>query len=997
MTPPDHESADYLESFLASAFGDVGEDGGLLLSADDTKEDDEEEPSTVARYPVVGTIGRGGIGVVYRAEDEDLGRELAVKVLRRSLAHHEELRRRFVEEARICSRLQHPGVVPVHEVGTLDDGRPYFTMKIVEGKTLAERLAARTPDRDDGRRDLEVFSKIGQTLAYAHSHGVVHGDVKPQNVMVGAFGEVQLMDWGFARGPESPAEATAGESRTRVIGTPAYMAPEQAKGTVAELTPRTDVFGLGAILCEILSGAPPYLADSRSEVCAIAARADLADAKARLAACGEDEALVALALRCMTPDPLDRPVDAAAVAAEIDRHLDGLERKARALEVEAAEARAVAAEERRSRRLTLALTLTVLVALVASAAILLWIERDKSRRRAAIERGIAAAEERASLLRRDAIGAPPGEAAAWDGVLAAALEATRLARSPDATDETAARVTALAQELEREARAARRDADVLRRLANLRPHIGDDRSNEALDRAYAGIFADVGIAFGADGALDVAAAAATLRESSVRDALIDALDEWVHHRRRLEGEGGEEWRALLALADAADDDPWRREMRDGYARADLDLLRTLAEANVTRHVSPIALDLLARALLERGGRDAAIDLYRRAARLHPGDFWIHHNLAGQLHSLRPRPAEEILRHLHMALAIRPDSAHARTDLALEHLMQGRDADAIEILEQARRLDPRYGRAAFLLGAAYVRNERPFEALLAARDAEALGSAGAWPTLVQALVGTGHLEEAYDRLERRGAEAPDDPIVPAILAAILTDDYRFDEASAQADRALELDPTNANTYGVRMMIRMERGDFEGALAALAAGREAGERGAEPLSAVYQQWTPRLREFREVVPFVERLRRGEPAPAAPGARLAIAEVAFLIGEADVALDLLEGALPDPVDPSPWSTWFLAARAAARSGADVERTVGHLRRAVERCEAAVERGDVSALHLLPMLRKWRLAPELASAYESDPAAAALAARIDALAAALREDGLRRARESAAARAGG
>ncbi|MFG0318030.1 MAG: protein kinase, partial [Planctomycetota bacterium JB042] len=990
--------ADYLESFLASAFGEIGEDGDLLLSADDAKaEDDDEEPRTVARYPVVGTIGRGGIGVVYRAEDEELGRELAVKVLRRSLARHEELRRRFVEEARICSRLQHPGVVPVHEVGTLDDGRPYFTMKIVEGKTLAERLATRTPDRDDARRDLEVFSKIGQTLAYAHSHGVVHGDVKPQNVMVGAFGEVQLMDWGFARGPESPVETPAGEPRTRVIGTPAYMAPEQAKGTVTELTPRTDVFGLGAILCEILSGAPPYLADSKSEVCAIAARADLGDARARLEACGEDEALVALALRCMAADPLDRPVDAGAVAAEVDRHLDGLEQKARSLEVEAAEARAVAAEERRSRRLTLALTLTVLVALVASAAILLWIERDRSRRRAAIERGIATAEERASLLRRDALTAPPGEAGAWDGVLAAALEATRLARSPDAAEESAARVSALTRALEEEARTARKDADVLRRLADLRPHVGDDRSNEELDRAYADIFADVGIAFGAGGTLDVAAAAATLRTSSVRGALIDALDEWVHHRRRLEGEDGGEWRTLLALADAADDDPWRREMRDGYARADVDLLRTLAEANVTRHVSPVALDLLARALLERGGRDAAIDLYRRAARLHPGDFWIHHNLAGQLHSLRPRPAEEILRHLHMALAIRPDSAHARTDLALEHLMQGRDDDAIEILEQARRLDPRYGRAAFLLGAAYVRNERLFDALLAARDAEQLDIGGAWTTLVQAQVGTGHLEEAYDRLERRRAEAPDDPIVPAILAAILTDDYRYEEALEQADRALELEPANANAYGVRMMIRMERGDFEGALAALATGREIGERGPDPLSDVYRQWIPRLREFQEIVPFVERVKRGEPAPAAPGARLAMAEVAFLIGEADVALELLESALPDPGDPSPWSSWFLAARAAARAGAEVERTLGHVRRAVEECEAAVERGDVSPRHTLPMLRKWRLSPELVGLAEGEPDAAALAARIDALARGVREDGLRAARERAVARAGG
>jgi serine/threonine protein kinase len=211
-----------------------------------------------ARYDLLREVGRGGIGVVFRGRDRHLGRELAVKVLSEAYRDRPEARRRFIAEARAGSRLQHPAIVPVYELGWFDDRRPCFTMKLVEGHTLAELLERRADPGPDLARLLAVFGQVCQAVAYAHARGVVHRDLKPANVMVGAFGEVQVMDWGFAKvlggagGTESDPDHDPvtyggnGVSQNGVLmGTPAYMPPEQARGENARIGPRSDVFALG--------------------------------------------------------------------------------------------------------------------------------------------------------------------------------------------------------------------------------------------------------------------------------------------------------------------------------------------------------------------------------------------------------------------------------------------------------------------------------------------------------------------------------------------------------------------------------------------------------------------------------------------------------------------------------------------------------------------------------------------------------------------------------
>ncbi len=204
------------------------------------------------RLQLCDVIGHGGMGVVLKGYDADLGRDLAVKVLRDRYRDQPEMVRRFIEEAQIGGQLQHSGVVPVYELGTLADRRPYIAMKWIRGRTLAEVLAGRSDCEEDRAQLLAIFESACQTMAYAHARGVIHRDLKPSNIMVGSFGEVQVMDWGLAKvmtraetseeprpiaarvEPPEPTVVTGRRNengeRSRpgdVMGTPAYMAPSR--------------------------------------------------------------------------------------------------------------------------------------------------------------------------------------------------------------------------------------------------------------------------------------------------------------------------------------------------------------------------------------------------------------------------------------------------------------------------------------------------------------------------------------------------------------------------------------------------------------------------------------------------------------------------------------------------------------------------------------------------------------------------------------------------
>jgi tetratricopeptide (TPR) repeat protein len=284
------------------------------------------------------------MGVVWGVLDLRFRRRLALKVMRVAEGANSHRERCFFTEARITAQLAHPSVVPVHAMGRLADGRPYYTMKLIEGPRLADLLEA-GPDVAPRRMELlQAFARVCQALAFAHGKGVIHADLKPHNVMVGKHGEVQVMDWG-----EAKVLTERGDRPGRAVTWP-YASPEAANGRAGQVDRRSDVFGLGAILCAILTGKPPYLG-SLKDVKRQAREADLAGAYARLEACGADAKLLALARDCLSADPTDRPTDASAVEERVTGYLTSVQEQLQQARVAEAEARARAEEEGRTRRL----------------------------------------------------------------------------------------------------------------------------------------------------------------------------------------------------------------------------------------------------------------------------------------------------------------------------------------------------------------------------------------------------------------------------------------------------------------------------------------------------------------------------------------------------------------------------------------------------------------------------------------------------------------------
>jgi serine/threonine protein kinase len=276
------------------------------------------------RYSLLQRVARGGMGVVYAAQDAKLNRRIALKVLD-APERSGELARRLLREAQVLASLEHPGIVPVHDVGTLQDGRVFYTMKLVDGRRLDQHLEA-VPSVSDR---LRLFLRICDAVAFAHARGVLHRDLKPANVMVGPFGEVLVLDWGLAKllqesaapnggddlqstllqSPATPAseeEETEHSAVTRqgtVMGTPGYMSPEQASGESTRLDERSDIYSLGAVLRFLLNQGSPG-----------SPRAGTAT----------DKSLDAVCAKALAAASQDRYATVTELAADVSRYLDGL-------------------------------------------------------------------------------------------------------------------------------------------------------------------------------------------------------------------------------------------------------------------------------------------------------------------------------------------------------------------------------------------------------------------------------------------------------------------------------------------------------------------------------------------------------------------------------------------------------------------------------------------------------------------------------------------------
>ncbi len=284
------------------------------------------------KYRCLEKIATGGMGTVYLAEDTQLRRQIALKILTLPDSPG-ELADRLMQEARIIAALEHPGIVPIHDVGALADGRVFYTMKLVKGRRLDEQVkqVSSLPEL------LRLFQKVCEAVAFAHSHRVIHRDLKPENIMVGDFGEVLVMDWGLAKvlspnmrpqtSTDRPGRAekdspTLKNSRTTehgtVLGTPAYMAPEQARGEIDQLDERTDVYALGAILYFLLTGAHPMASDSAS-----GENLEPQPVRPRKKNPKIPKQVAAIYFKAAAPDKTTRYESARHLSADIERFLNG--------------------------------------------------------------------------------------------------------------------------------------------------------------------------------------------------------------------------------------------------------------------------------------------------------------------------------------------------------------------------------------------------------------------------------------------------------------------------------------------------------------------------------------------------------------------------------------------------------------------------------------------------------------------------------------------------
>jgi serine/threonine protein kinase len=253
-----------------------------------------------SRYSGVRPLGSGGMGRVFAATDDTLGREVAIKISHAQVAGA-DLDARLQREAQVLARLEHPGIVPVHDVGRLGDDRIFYVMKLVRGRTLADDQGA----CDSESATLAVFERVADAVAFAHAHGVVHSDLKPANIMVGPFGEVLVMDWGLATFLQAPPD-----DHVRA-GTPGFMAPEQAAGSRDAHAPASDVYALGALLFWLFRRQTP---PADPAAVSLALRTHRPSMPRRLRA---------IILKCLALRPADRYAGAAGVVSDIARYRAG--------------------------------------------------------------------------------------------------------------------------------------------------------------------------------------------------------------------------------------------------------------------------------------------------------------------------------------------------------------------------------------------------------------------------------------------------------------------------------------------------------------------------------------------------------------------------------------------------------------------------------------------------------------------------------------------------
>jgi len=640
----------------------------------------------VPGYQLEGVLGQGGVGVVYRALHLRLHRPVALKMLARAHALPRE-RERFELEAEAVAALRHPNIVHIYDVGDVN-GQPYFTMELVEGGSLAERNQG-VPQ--PARQAAALVTTLAEAVHVAHQNGIVHRDLKPGNILLAPDGTPKITDFGLARRLDDGTRLTLSGA---LVGTPSYMAPEQARGDTEAIGPAADIYALGTILYELLTGRPPFRSDTASATLHQVANEEPVSPRRLNPRMPRD--IETICLKCLHKEPHKRYGSAEALAEDLLHFQRGEPIKARPVGPVERATRWV----RRRPALAGALASGVLLASALVVTVVWWYGQRAALEAAAVAYAEADLSESARLrdrgefeasaavLRRakDRLGKyVPQElrdglsTAFYNLELVTRLDAIRLERA------LVKPPTEVLDVLVMPANAVSRDGNGLPdETLRGREMIGDatiprDRNgipDETLTgRHYQEAFRDAGVGTPGD---DPRKASAHVRASPVRRALVAALDDWAACATDRDQQA---W--VLAVVRQADPDSWRDRVRDPATWDNADALRDLAARAPVDEQTPQLLAVLGARL--RAKRIDAVPLLARVAAAYPNDFWANIETGNAL--LHQSKAAEAAAYYRAALALRPGTVSIHYALGGMYLGLYRWDQSIAEYEQAIRLDP----------------------------------------------------------------------------------------------------------------------------------------------------------------------------------------------------------------------------------------------------------------------------------------------------------------------
>ncbi|MFT3882408.1 MAG: protein kinase [Gemmatales bacterium] len=659
-------------------------------------------------YEVKSILGRGGMGVVFLARHVGLDRAVALKMSLAGAYAGEQERERFQREAEAEAKLRHPNIVQIYDVGD-SEGRSYFTMEYIEGGSLSQKLDG-TPV--PARQAASMLVTLAEAVQAAHQNGIVHRDLKPANILLTADGTLKISDFGLAR----RLDGEAGLTRSGIpMGTPSYMSPEQAGGKNLPVGPAVDIYAFGAILYELLTGRPPFVAESASETIQQVITQDPVPPSRLNGKVPRD--LETICLKCLHKESAIRYATAEALADDLKRYLRGDAITARSEGVLGRLVRRV----RRRPGFSALITASTLLA-IALVGVGLWMlsEREATARSAQAEEAALEKSTEADLKEME----ESLHKSAW-AEARAALERGKGRLGDRGSAQLRDRMEQGSQLL----RLAARLDDI--RL-NKHKSIGAPRSLEKEHLEYEAAFREAGLGQVND---DPKIVANRIQRSHIRDALMTALDDWMFtsnsaHRKWLE--------KVVAAADPTD---WRARVLDPKNWQDEAAFTRLLKSAPT--LNPwISTFLTLQLRMESKGLDG-VAILKQVQRMYPGDFWINFRL-GDIMTLKANYGEAV-GYYRAALVIRPKAAVVHNNLAraLEGLEQR--SQAVEHYLQAAEIEPTSAKSQLNLAAIMQRLGRNEEAVSAYRKAVVIN-----PNLTEAqkglrllLMQQGRMDEARE--------------------------------------------------------------------------------------------------------------------------------------------------------------------------------------------------------------------------------------------------------------